>query len=813
MTKQALLVIMLLFVGALQAQLPKIDITAREELLAQKAKHYQQLSMCQQQQTLNQQAYNITYYALDLTPDPSTATLHGSVTVAASVTAPTLDRVELNFWGGLTITNIHPAQAAGIPLTYDWSDDLLTIHLEKAYLQNQIFRITIEYHGRPQNYGYPYFHFDTYNNQPMIWSMSSVFGARTWWPCKDIPSDKPDSVDIRVTVPGNLIVASNGDLRQVTVDGNQKTYWWHEGYPIATYLISLAIHPYKMHYDYYLYNNDVDTVEIQFYHFPGNYDAHYRINALVRDMIGFYSDLFGPYPFAGEKYGQADFLWSGGMEHQTCTSYGSWSEILYAHEIAHQWWGDMITCDDFHHIWLNEGFASYCEALWFEHAYPPLTASDYQMMYQLYLGPGTVYVEHPEYENIFDSGLSYVKASWVLHMLRHVVGDEVFIDILRAYYASAEHKFATATTEGFRVICEQVSGMNLGKFFYQWIYEENYPHYEYTWSWSPQGSDYLIDLQIRQLQGNYIFTMPIDVTITTAQGETTLVVHDSLATQSFQFQVSSEPIRLQLDKDDWILKRMPEQLVNPTFDRGILLVNGVLFETYADEIYHSYQNRAFWGDFPITFWDCFYPPPGGYPATLPMPIGYGKVTPDVLGQFSTVIWVGNNYAGDLGSWQQTSILPYLRAGGNVLLMTRQGQDYIDAELRDYLGITWAEHPQTTINNCLAVYPGLADMPLTDIQSLNAVFDTDLKNNESALLFRETATFSVPRGLGVWRKPTLGGEHRSDGGQFVFISGRPYRYDAARLRANVAFILRSFFNEVGSSSGASAKGFRLEQNYP
>jgi aminopeptidase N len=137
-----------------------------------------------------------------------------------------------------------------------------------------------------------------------------------------------------------------------------------------------------------------------------------------------------------EKYGQADFLWGGGMEHQTCTSYGSWNEALFAHEIAHQWWGDMITCESFHHIWLNEGFAEYSEAMWFEDTYSPYTASEYLMDYQLYLGDGTIYVEDPQNENIFELGLSYHKASWVLHMLRHIVGENHFINIMKTYYSS-----------------------------------------------------------------------------------------------------------------------------------------------------------------------------------------------------------------------------------------------------------------------------------------------------------------------------------------------------------------------------------------
>lgn len=249
------------------------------------------------------------------------------------------------------------------------------------------------------------------------------------------------------------------------------------------------------------------------------------------------------------------------MEHQTCTSFGInyMNEPTYAHELAHQWWGDMITCDSFHHIWLNEGFATYCEALWFENAYPPTTASDYQMSNNQYLGPGTVFVEDPQSQPIFDQGLSYKKGSWILHMLRHVVGDSIFFDISRTYYASPEHQYGTATTEEFQAISEQVSGMNLKKFFHQWIYEEYFPQYSFSWQWVQSGSEYNIALEIQQTQTNHIFWMPIDVTISTANGETTFVVWDSLQTQSFQLSVSSAPTKLEIDKNNWILKLIQEK--------------------------------------------------------------------------------------------------------------------------------------------------------------------------------------------------------------------------------------------------------------
>ena len=800
------LLLLFIFYIPSNAQISGIDPQLKQRMLEQKAIRYQQMLLCEQQITANQNDYDIKYYALDLTPDPTIAQLSGITNVVGEVVASSLDQIQLNFWDGMSINDVYPANSPASQLNYNRNNDILTIQLERTYSQGEEFNLEIVYQGQPQNSPYYSFSFDSYASNPMIWTLSSVFGARAWWPCKDVPSDKPDSMDIRVTVPGDLVVASNGALREITTFNNRTTYWWHEGYPIATYLVFLAIYPYELNYDDYIYNAGADTMKIHFYSFPGNYEPYADINAKVTDMIALFSRLFGEYPFVDEKYGQADFLWGGGMEHQTCTSYGSWNEGLYAHEIAHQWWGDMITCDSYHHIWLNEGFASYSEAFWFEHLYPGYTASEYQMDYQLYLGPGTIYVEDPENQNIFDSGLSYHKGSWVLHMLRHITGDNTFFNILKTYYASPAHQYGTATTEEFQSICEAVSGINLDKFFHQWIYQEFQPTYSFSWSWVQTGSDYNIQLEIEQLQTNHIFWMPIDVTVTTAQGERTFVVWDSLQTQSFQLTVNSEPLDLEFDKYNWVLKIIKEPLVDPQFDQGILLVNGVYFETYGPEIWDAYENRAFSGDYRISFWDCFNTPDGGYPSTLPEPLGHGMIPAEVLGQFSTVIWVGNHYNGDVGKWQQTSILPYLEAGGNVLLMSRRGQAFIYGELQDYLGITWTENPQSTIQNCVTVYPGLQSISMIGYQSYNAVFETGLTTLESTLLFQETASFSVPRGLSVWRKPAAG----SDGGNFVFLSGRPYRYNANQLKANVEFILQNFFQERGA---APPDKIIIFQNYP
>jgi hypothetical protein len=163
-------------------------------------------------------------------------------------------------------------------------------------------------------------------------------------------------------------------------------------------------------------------------------------------------------------------------------------------------------------------------------------------------------------------------------------------------------------------------------------------------------------------------------------------------------------------------------------------------------------------------------------------------------------------------------MSYIRTGGNVLLMTRRGQDFITETMREYLGITWVENPLSTLNNCIAVYPGLVDLPITYTQNYCAVFDTSTATSETRVIFEETASFAEARGIGAWRKPAAGGTDRSDGGQWVFISGRPYRWGHDETRTNCEYILSNFFGEpYNPASGTGTTGpkyaFSLGQNYP
>ncbi|MCU0645182.1 MAG: M1 family metallopeptidase, partial [bacterium] len=619
------------------------DISDRKLEAQYKAERLTKIMQMESQKTANQDWYDVKHYDLEMTIDVTGKQILGTVTILSEVVGQAISQMDVNLLSSMTVDGV---KMNNTNATFQHRNDIISITLDKAYQPGEMFRVSIAYHGRPEQSGFGAFGFDTHNGQPMIWSLSEPFGARNWWPCKDYPSDKADSADIRVTVPKNLIVASNGNLRSEIEQGGLKTYWWHESYPIVTYLISVAIHPYFVYSDYYHYSA-TDSMEVRFYVYSDQVNLVRAPYAKVVDMIKIYADIYGEYPFIREKYGHAQFEGGANMEHQTLSSMVSRNETTIAHELSHQWWGDYITCENFHEIWLNEGFAVYSEALYLERYYGKDEFWQ-EVESNKYFGGGTIYVyDLSSISSIFNYDRTYRKASWILHMLRHVVGDENFFKILKDYYNESHLSYGTATTDDFRAVCERVSGINLEKYFYQWLYEEYFPTYTYAWSAKQNGSNYDIQLQIDQMQQNHTFWMPIDVSITTAAGDTTIVVWDSLQTQKFNLTVASEPLRVELDKYNWILKQVQEPLVAPTFDAGILLVNGVSWDTYGTEIRNAYQNMAFWGSYAISFWDCFSIPMGGYPATLPSPLGHGKVPADILGKFSTIIWVGNNYDGDL----------------------------------------------------------------------------------------------------------------------------------------------------------------------
>ncbi len=516
------------------------------------SKSVQRLLEFQSTITEDQEKIDISFYRIDLDIDFDQHEISGSVIIKGGIGLSQPDSIEIDFSSDMSVDSV---KLYGESISYDHDNDLLSVLAPQETLpEGYQFIMEIFYHGTPTTCGLGSFVFDSHAGTEHVWTLSEPYGARCWWPCKDDPSDKADSVDIIVRVPSNQIVASNGNLiHEINIANDRKEYYWQERYPISTYLVSLAIYPYTVWHDEYISMNG-DTLPLDYYVFPDRYENSYSNYLLTKEMLSLFASQFGEYPFMGEKYGHADFGWGGAMEHQTLSSMGGYSQTLIAHELGHQWWGDLITCASFHHIWLNEGFARYCQALWEEYFNGDEAYFSY-MNSHAYYGYGTIYVEDATTTSaIFNGNLSYNKASWVLHMLRHVVGDDTFFEILHAYASNDSLSYAAATTEEFQQVCEYITGMDLQDFFQQWIYGEKYPQYELSW-WLTETEE--LTIQIDQIQTTGYFHMPIDLHITGFLIDTTIVVDNYGPTQTYQISgIGTMVHQIQLDPNGWILKEV-----------------------------------------------------------------------------------------------------------------------------------------------------------------------------------------------------------------------------------------------------------------
>jgi len=524
---------------------------------------------------------DVTYYKLDLTIRANPNGLRGIVTVGFRSTADNLSQFFLDLHDTLRVDSVRTMGSRPARLTFTRQNNRLIITLNEPLARNAATQVLVYYQGVPPNStnSNASFVFGTHGprREPVIWSLSEPYGARDWFPCKDTPCDKADSSDVWLTADRFFVSVSNGRLEGVTDNpDNTRTYRWRNRYPIAHYLISVAMSNYQLYQQTYR-PSPRDTMPVTHYVYPEALTDRLRatLDETTR-MLDVFSQYFGPYPFRAEKYGHAQFGWGGGMEHQTISSMGQFNTDLMAHELAHQWFGDAITTRTWEHIWLNEGFASYAEALYRE-------ATGGQAAYRAVMNAnftrarrarGTLLVQDiTSPASIFDGDRTYAKGAVVLHMLRGVVGDPMFREILRGY-ASSRLLYGTAVTEDFQRVAEQVYGRPLGYFFRQWIYGENYPAYQVNWSSQEAGANrWTLRLRIQQSTGTSnptFFTMPVPIRITTTAGDTTLSVFNNSADQTVEIAVRGRPTALALDPDNWILKQVEEAPVITGAEEPIL---------------------------------------------------------------------------------------------------------------------------------------------------------------------------------------------------------------------------------------------------
>jgi aminopeptidase N len=511
-----------------------------------------------------------TYYKLDLkilgsAPNPH---ISGTVTTVAIIISSSLSYVMLDMASTLRVDSISVDGTTLGAGTWTHTNASILIPTPRTYTAGERISIAVSYHGFPVGTGFGSFGAEKLpdNTTDWFWTLSEPYGASDWWPCINTPTDKADSVDVWLTCDQIYTAVSQGRLVSAVNNGDgTKTFRWQHRYPIAPYLVSATITSFS-EFSYWFHYTPSDSMEIFNYVTPmiGTLNSTYKTSAsLVPRMMQIYSNLFGLYPFIKEKYGHAEFGWGGGMEHQTLTSLGTYAfdESIMAHELAHQWFGDMITCRTWPDEWLNEGFATYCEALYREAQYGEtaftvemadiMNASKDPSMGSLYLQDTT------SVSNMFYQGRIYNKGASVLHMLRHVLGDSTFFRAMRAYANDTTLMYKTASTADFRRNCEAVSGKDLGYFFNEWIYGENYPQYTYRVDVTKPTSLYTVTITLSQnthTTNPAFFTMPVDFRFVGASMDTTITVLNSQARDEFTFAFGSLPDTVQLDPNNWILK-------------------------------------------------------------------------------------------------------------------------------------------------------------------------------------------------------------------------------------------------------------------
>jgi len=511
-----------------------------------------------------QDNYDVRFYDISIDVDHLSKRIEGSVKFAAAATEAGVNGVQVDLSATMNIDSI---TGYGSLLAFQRQGDVVTVALPQSADQGDPITFTVYYGGSPVEGGFQGFSFAKHEDDPVISTLSEPYYARSWWPCKDRPDDKADSFKIAITVDSSLYVASNGTLDSTISDGTGKhTFYYFEQYPMASYLFSLAASNYRVWYDEWIYNDGADTLPLVHAVYPSNYQLSLERYSVTPNALSVLSNLFGPYPFPEEKYGHANFPWGGAMEHQTMSSmsgsgFGFYTPVII-HELAHQWWGNLITTESWSHIWLNEGWASYSEALYVLETEGWSAYHDY-MAQMDYPGGGSIFVEDTtEVGRIFHGGLSYDKGAWVLHMLRGVVGDSLFFEGVEAYYNSP-YRYGAATTENFRDVFEEATGFELDRFFEDWIYGQFRPDFRNSTLQQPVaegGVDLYLILEQKQTTAPQVFELPVDFyfQFQGIGGDTlTLNVDERREVYKLRFPVGVENVFL--DPARWLLRYAAEK--------------------------------------------------------------------------------------------------------------------------------------------------------------------------------------------------------------------------------------------------------------
>jgi len=527
--------------------------------------------------------YNVSFYHLALRVEPADQTIAGILTMEARAAIDALREVQLDLFANMSVD-----QVGGAAASFSRQGDVLTLTLDRSYSSGEVFQVRIQYSGAPTLTGFASFAFVQHATGPIIASLSEPYYARTWWPCKDSPADKADSLYMDINVPSDLMAISNGTLDSSVTANGRTTFYWRHRYPITTYLVSVAISNYASINDTYTFS-DGTRMPLRYFVFPQALEIATSDLADTPDMLDYFNSVFGDYPFKNEKYGMAQFAWAGGMEHQTITSLGSFGDYLVAHELAHQWWGDMISPSTWKDIWLNEGFATYAEALYAGHRGGASAYHAYMQRLDTTF-PGTVVVNDTTSLNVVFSRTVYRKGAWVLHMLRAQIGEPTFFDLLKRYGSDPRYRFGNATTQDFQNLAESLSGQDLDWFFDQWLQREGRPTLRFAWKYEPHGE---LLLRVLQEQRGETYRLPITVAAIAGNDTTFFATEFNTKCQNLSFALAQAPAQVAIDPDNWVLEtQQPVDFDVFTEDCSLLPQNFALEKAYPNPFQPSASHLA-----------------------------------------------------------------------------------------------------------------------------------------------------------------------------------------------------------------------------
>ena len=510
---------------------------------------------------------DIVHVKLELTLDADNQRLEGVATHTFTPINDNLTFVEFDA-AELQIGSVKAHD--GTPLNYSHEDSKLRIDMGASRKAGEETTLQIEYGCTPRRGLYFNAPDAAYPNRPrQVWTQGEDEDSRYWFPCHDFPNERFTS-EIVVTVPREWNTVSNGRLVSTEENGPTKTYHWSQEVPHPTYLMSLVAGEYTEIHD------EWNGVPVLYYAPSGREEDARRAFGKTPKMVQFFAEKIGvPYPWA--KYSQvavADFIF-GGMENTSATTMTDSllhderahldysTDSIVAHELAHQWWGDLLTCRDWSHGWLNEGFATYFDLLFKEH---DLGVDEFRYaVYQdadSYLQEDAGHYRRPIVNNVYNQPVDlfdrhlYEKGGLVLHMLRSVLGDELFWKAMHHY--CVKHQGKNVTTENLQRVIEEATGRNVDWFFHQWAYKGGHPDLKVTYGWQEETGTAQLTVSQTQTTDELtpIFRMPVQVAFITSDERQATRINIAQKEQTLYFPMKEKPRMVQFDPGYWCLKTL-----------------------------------------------------------------------------------------------------------------------------------------------------------------------------------------------------------------------------------------------------------------